>query len=81
MGTRGPLQTRIGYTFKQGELLELALTHPSTSNEHNKKLATNQRLEFLEMPYYNYLSVPNFTGAFLTMMKDHFPNYALSCQS
>lgn len=47
MGTRGPLQTRIGYTFKQGELLELALTHPSTSNERNKKLATNQRLEFL----------------------------------
>lgn len=47
MGTRGPLQTRIGYTFKQGELLELALTHPSISNERNKKLATNQRLEFL----------------------------------
>ena len=47
MGTRGPLQTRIGYTFKRGELLELALTHPSASHERNKKLATNQRLEFL----------------------------------
>ena len=47
MDTRGPLQTRIDYTFKRGELLELALTHPSASHEHNKKLATNQRLEFL----------------------------------
>ena len=47
MGTRGPLQKRIGYTFKRSELLELALTHPSASHERGEKLATNQRLEFL----------------------------------
>ena len=47
MATRGPFQKRLGYTFKQPELMELALTHPSVSHERNEKLANNQRLEFL----------------------------------
>lgn len=36
------LQHKIGYHFKQPELLQLALTHPS-----NDKSENNQRLEFL----------------------------------
>lgn len=37
-----PLEQRIGYEFKDPELLKLALTHPSIA-----KLQSNQRLEFL----------------------------------
>lgn len=41
-------QERIGYTFKQEELLRQALTHSSYANErHMKKLSDNERLEFL----------------------------------
>jgi len=47
MAARGPFQKRLGYTFKQPELMELALTHPSVSHERNEKLENNQRLEFL----------------------------------
>jgi ribonuclease-3 len=36
------LQSRIGYMFSNGKLLELALTHPSLKKNDN-----NQRLEFL----------------------------------
>ena len=41
------LQKRIGYTFKQGTLLELAVTHPSVLNENPDITESNQRLEFL----------------------------------
>ena len=47
MAARGPFQKRLGYTFKQPELMELALTHPSVTHERNEKLENNQRLEFL----------------------------------
>lgn len=47
MPARGPFQEQLGYSFKQPDLLELALTHPSVSHEKGKKLANNQRLEFL----------------------------------
>jgi len=47
MPSRGPLQKRLGYTFKQPALLELALTHPSVSHEKSETLHNNQRLEFL----------------------------------
>ncbi len=40
------LQTRIGYTFKDPALLELALTHPALANE-DRTIESNQRLEFL----------------------------------
>ncbi len=36
------LASRIGYQFKQPELLKLALTHRSVSHKHNY-----ERLEFL----------------------------------
>jgi ribonuclease-3 len=41
------LQKRIGYTFRDPELLELALTHPSVAHEQGAAIQTNQRLEFL----------------------------------
>ena len=47
MPSRGPLQKRLGYSFKTSELLELALTHPSVNHEQSKTLNNNQRLEFL----------------------------------
>ena len=40
------LQQRIGYTFKQAELLERALTHRSYANE-NRLSEHNERMEFL----------------------------------
>ena len=46
MPSRGPLQKRLGYSFKKPELLELALTHPSVNHERSETL-NNQRLEFL----------------------------------
>lgn len=41
------LEERIGYTFKDGELLQTALTHTSYANEARRKLPNNERLEFL----------------------------------
>jgi ribonuclease-3 len=41
------LQNRLGYTFRDPELLKLALTHPSVAHEQGVPLQTNQRLEFL----------------------------------
>jgi len=41
-------QQKIGYTFKDGSLLKLALTHSSYANEHRLDYAShNERLEFL----------------------------------
>lgn len=42
------LQRRIGYEFKNIDLLKNALTHTSYANEHKKKMIKhNERLEFL----------------------------------
>ena len=41
------LQARLGYTFRDPDLLQLALTHPSVAHEQGAPLQTNQRLEFL----------------------------------
>lgn len=42
-----PLQQRLGYTFRNPELLREALTHPSYGHENRRTVADNQRLEFL----------------------------------
>lgn len=47
MADLNALQTRIGYTFQNEELLKLALTHPSIAHEAGAPIQTNQRLEFL----------------------------------
>jgi ribonuclease-3 len=41
------LQERLGYTFRDPALLQLALTHPSVAHEQGAATQTNQRLEFL----------------------------------
>ncbi len=41
------LQERLGYVFKKGDLLLLALTHSSWANEHGAGSGHNERLEFL----------------------------------
>jgi ribonuclease-3 len=41
------LQQRLGYSFRDEELLRLALTHPSIAHEQNEASPHNQRLEFL----------------------------------
>ena len=42
-----PLESIIGYTFKNPELLETALTHTSYANESRAPVKHNERLEFL----------------------------------
>ena len=42
-----PLESIIGYTFKNPELLEIALTHTSYANESRTPVKHNERLEFL----------------------------------
>ena len=44
---REKLQALIGYHFSDVALLDEALTHRSYANEHRKKCADNERLEFL----------------------------------
>jgi ribonuclease-3 len=47
VGDLRTLQDRIGYTFRDEELLRLALTHPSVAHEQGANVQHNQRLEFL----------------------------------
>jgi ribonuclease-3 len=41
------LTERLGYTFRDSALLDLALTHPSWLQDHPQHTVSNQRLEFL----------------------------------
>ena len=41
------LQEKLGYTFRESTLLQLALTHPSIAHEQEVVVPHNQRLEFL----------------------------------
>lgn len=41
------LQQQIGYKFQRADLIALAVTHPSLSNESPDHKESNQRLEFL----------------------------------
>jgi ribonuclease-3 len=47
MSDLAALQTRLGYTFRDENLLRLALTHPSVAHEQGVRMEHNQRLEFL----------------------------------
>lgn len=63
------LQKKIGYEFRDEELLKHAMTHSSYANEHGmQKSGSNERLEFLgdavlelvssEFLYHNYPNLP-----------------------
>ena len=41
------LEARLGHSFRDPELLRLALTHPSVAHEQGVPMQHNQRLEFL----------------------------------
>ncbi len=41
------LEARLGHSFRDAELLRLALTHPSVAHEQGVPMQHNQRLEFL----------------------------------
>ncbi|MFZ5807070.1 MAG: ribonuclease III [Verrucomicrobiota bacterium] len=41
------LEKRLGYEFKDRDILKQALTHPSKGYESKKKVSDNQRMEFL----------------------------------
>lgn len=47
MASLDAFQTRLGYTFRDAGLLQLALTHPSVAHEQGHTAQHNQRLEFL----------------------------------
>lgn len=47
VSTLGLLQDKLGYCFRNEELLRLALTHPSVAHESMGNVPHNQRLEFL----------------------------------
>ena len=47
MSESSAFQTRLSYPFRDGELLRLALTHPSVAHEAGTPSPHNQRLEFL----------------------------------
>ncbi len=47
MSEHSELQRRLGYSFRDGGLLKLALTHPSVAHELGAPVLHNQRLEFL----------------------------------
>jgi ribonuclease-3 len=47
MSELAAFQERLGYRFRDENLLRLALTHPSIAHEANAATAHNQRLEFL----------------------------------
>jgi len=47
VSTLTELQTRLGYQFRDENLLRLALTHPSVAHESGVASEHNQRLEFL----------------------------------
>lgn len=71
------LETRIGYQFKDSNLLRQAMTHSSFSNEHRlNRLTNNERLEFLgdavlEIVTSDYLFVkyPKFPEGDLTKIR------------
>ena len=63
------LEQRIGYQFKDRQLIETALTHSSYANEHSRKgCEYNERMEFLgdavlevissDFLYHNYPDMP-----------------------
>ena len=69
------LEQELGYTFKNKDLIKVALTHSSKSNE-NKHLENNERLEFLGdavldlcVGAYLYKTLPKDKEGVLTKIK------------
>ena len=54
------LEKRIGYTFKNKQLLSEALTHSSYANERQDGTRCNERLEFLGDSVLGFISAEHF---------------------
>ncbi|MEI3559583.1 MAG: hypothetical protein V8Q21_10560 [Akkermansia muciniphila] len=54
------LEDKLGYRFKNPDLLVQALTHPSTDSKPETR-RTYERLEFLETPFYSLPLPSTFT--------------------
>lgn len=70
------LELKIGYEFKDTELLSTALTHSSFSNEAGKNMQCNERLEFLGdsvlslvVTNYIFLNFKKFPEGDLTQLR------------
>lgn len=71
------LEKRIGYCFKDGNLLRQAMTHSSFANEHRlKKKVCNERLEFLGdavleivVSEYLFINYPDMPEGKMTRMR------------
>jgi ribonuclease-3 len=73
------IQQNLSYTFRQPEILKLALTHPSYAHEHRQQEdepCHNQRLEFLGDAVLDFLvaawlyrTYPDFTEGTLTRLR------------
>lgn len=57
------LEARIGYAFREGELLERALTHASVG-EGNRRVRDNERLEFLGDRVLGLLAAQHVTDTY-----------------
>lgn len=53
MKDKTTLQQNLGYTFRDPDLLETALTHSSYSKEHGEGARSNERLEFLGDAFFD----------------------------
>lgn len=53
MKDKTSLQQKLGYTFRDPDLLETALTHSSYSKEHGEGARSNERLEFLGDAFFD----------------------------
>ncbi len=76
-----PFESRLGYTFQNPELLQLALTHASWAHEQKKRLPHNERLEFLgdavlELATSEHLfrALSNMEEGRLTKIRAHLVN-------
>lgn len=67
------LENRIGYTFKDKSLLDVALTHTSYANESRKGLPHNERLEFLGDSVLSFVVAEH-----LYTQKEHLPEGELT---
>ena len=62
------LQNKIGYTFKNEDLLETALTHSSYANENGgSRVESNERLEFLGDSVLGIITAENFYMNYKTL--------------
>lgn len=83
------LQARIGYSFRDGGLLERALTHSSYANEtgaHDHHLRCNERLEFLGdsvlsiiASRYLYERFPDYPEGKLSQLRTHIVREEALC--